>query len=42
MNKEDLRETVERFHKETGYLLEVRDNELFYDGNIFLRDKVIT
>lgn len=42
MNKEDLRETVERFHRETGYLLEVRDNELFYDGNIFLRDKVIT
>lgn len=42
MNKEDLRETVERFHRETGYLLEVRDNELFYDGNIFLRDKIIT
>lgn len=42
MNKEDLRETVEKFKEETGYLLEVRDNELFYDGNIFLSDKVIT
>ena len=42
MNKEDLRETVERFHKETGYLLEVRDNGLFFDGNIFLRDVELT
>ena len=42
MNKEDLRETVERFHKETGYLLEVRDNGLFFDGNIFLRDVEFT
>ena len=42
MNKEDLRETVEIFHKETGYLLEVRDNGLFFDGNIFLRDVEFT
>ena len=42
MNNEDLRETVERFHRETGYLLEVRDNGLFFDGNIFLRDVEFT
>ena len=42
MNKEYLRETVERFHKETGYLLEVKDNGLFFDGDIFLRDINIT
>lgn len=42
MNKEEIRETVERFHKETGYLLEVKDNGLFFDGDIFLRDINIT
>lgn len=42
MNNEDLRETVERFHRETGYLLEVIDNGLFFNGDILLRDIKIT
>lgn len=42
MNKEDLRETVERFHKETGYELTIKDGKLFYDGNLDLTKTVIT
>ena len=42
MNKEDLRETVERFHKETGYELTIKDGKLFYDGDIDLTKTVIT
>lgn len=38
---EDLRESVEIFHKETGYELTIKDRKLFYDGNLNLTDSPI-
>lgn len=38
----DLQNIIEEFENTTGYKLEIRDNKLFYDGNLYLYGTPIT